>query len=40
MILEDFKNMNDILNQLEKCMIVPVVVLESAKDAKPGRSSL
>ena len=35
MILEDFKNMNDILNQLEKCMIVPVVVLENAKDAKP-----
>lgn len=27
--------MNDILNQLEKCMIVPVVVLENAKDAKP-----
>ena len=27
--------MNDILNQLEKCMIVPVVVLEDAKDAKP-----
>lgn len=26
--------MNDILNQLEKCMIVPVVVLENAKDAK------
>lgn len=27
--------MNDILNQLENCMIVPVVVLENAKDAKP-----
>lgn len=27
--------MHDILNQLEKCMIVPVVVLENAKDAKP-----
>lgn len=27
--------MNEILNQLEKCMIVPVVVLNDAKDAKP-----
>ena len=27
--------MNEILNQLEKCMIVPVVVLNNAKNAKP-----
>lgn len=28
-------DMNNILNELEKCMIVPVVVLDDAKDAKP-----